>query len=35
MARSLGLPAVLGAVGLMDGSASGKTVIVDGDLPAW
>ncbi len=30
MARSLGLPAVLGAVGLMDGSASGKTVIVDG-----
>ena len=30
MARSLGLPAVLGVVGLMDGEASGKTVIVDG-----
>ena len=31
MARSLGLPAVLGAVGLMDGAASGKRVIVDGN----
>ncbi len=34
MARSLGLSAVLGAVGLMDGVVSGQIVIVDGDAGA-